>query len=842
MNSPTYRPAEPSHPASPPNGDAGRPRPALSTAVTRPAAAFVLCVAFGALAPFRAVDAWLHDVSVAAVGPSADPGRVVEVRAATDDLRAAGCGARLAQLIDQAGARGALLLRPVGAFCAPSGGATPGGKPAVAPPPGALRRALGGKVAGLSADAPAADFARLGLAGVTAARALRPSDLPSLALADLTEGRLDPAVLRGKVAVVALAAGGDGAERDHVDGEASAYAGLLGPGGRRAAPAWVGWLLSLALGAALAINVRRGRFRPMLLVTLAVCTLLLALQLALVAIAPASLLPVGNLALASALVLPLVGARRLRFRRRAIKKATQLMERAQHLELSTGAGPRDDFQRRVLDLAARTHPAELILLGELEPGGYELRLVPAGPNAADLVQERRRDIRRSPYVDQHGAHTPRLIFDFLVDPRQPVVIVPLVAAGEVEGYVFLCGQAARRAFEADPSRAGQLGEHLGALVRQQRLATAPPGRASDSVSSMSTSMTITGQETSYHLVVGAARALEGLEMFSTIVREVPTGVLYADAFGDVRVVSREMAAWLPALGLAADPEATLSMPQGALPLTRLLMALTGRGPGDVMAVLASLPRRQGDLELPVSLPKNGLRQPYTLSLRAIREEGEGRATTTGYVGALSDARVDLERTGHWLPPPTLLAQEPTALINSPLAAVLSMSLQRLQQRTGWSPHFDPGPPGLVVVHRPTLFDALASFLASAHAALGPRIAPCSIAVRRQQVGVELVIVGLDFDLPLSFLRSVLDNPHQAPTNFHALASLASATREGQGDAQFVPAPPRGYSLVLTLLPALTPASQANPTTLNFPPPARAPSSGPLSPSRTVAGLPFDRPR
>lgn len=823
---PPFLTPSPRRPSDRPPSAAPPPR----TRVWHVATAFLACAAAGALGPLRSLDALLQDAFVAALGPRPVPS-VVVLRTSAADLRDADCPSRLARLLDLSGARGALLLPPVGAFCAASEPTTAAGRPIVALAPGSLRFGIGKRVVGVRPEADDAPLARLGLRATTAARAPLADDLPSLAFADVAGRHFDPAVLRDKVAVVAMPGELDLADHMRADDAASAAAALLGSGGRKPAPAWASGLLVLALGAALAAVARLGRPRPTPRVALAAVAALVATQAALVALTVASLLPIGSLLVAAALAFSLPSLRRLRSRRWALARAVQLMGQARQLEPAPPATePASDFFRKLSDVVAQNHPADFTFFGELEGDDWHLRLWPEGPPTADLMRERRRDVRRPPYVDPQGVLRPQLLFNFLADPALPVLLVPLIASGELEGYAFLCGPSARQAFEADATRAPRLGERLATLLRARRLTSSSTGPTAKGVGTIDRSLSFDPNESAYGLLAGATKALKGLGLFETIVREAPVGLLYADAFGDVRAVSRTLAELFPPLGVASEGQ--VSLPAGELTLVCLLGALTGRGPAEAADVIASLPRRTGDVTLSINLPKGGAPRPYALRLRALRGDDDVRSTIAGYVAVLTDARADLERTGHWLRPPSPPAEvspAPTGLTTSNLRDGLALSLQQVERRAGWRPRAELERAAVPVVHRPALFDALASFLAASRALPGPEAAPISVSVQRRRGGVDVVIAGLASDLPPSLLRAVVDTPHLAPPELAPLATLVATAREGHGLAQIVPMP-QGYALLIALLPAQL---SAPPDPL-FALPSAPPPSKPWAAPRTEA--------
>ena len=128
---------------------------------------------------------------------------------------------------------------------------------------------------------------------------------------------------------------------------------------------------------------------------------------------------------------------------------------------------------KIASLAEQWHPANVVLVAQLPARQWHLKFWNYGSAGEELIDERRRDIRRTPYCDEQGVPTIRVVRNYLVMKEMPVLVVPLMALGEIEGYVFLCGDRAETAHRSDPSIAARLSTELGLIMRRRRL-----GRAS----------------------------------------------------------------------------------------------------------------------------------------------------------------------------------------------------------------------------------------------------------------------------------------------------------------------------------------------------------------------------
>lgn len=216
-------------------------------------------------------------------------------------------------------------------------------------------------------------------------------------------------------------------------------------------------------------------------------------------------------------------------------------------------------------------------------------------------------MRRPPYATRDGVPVTQVSRSFLAG-GEPAVIVPMVALGALEGYLFLCGAPAEQAHLADPERATHLADELALMVRGRRASRvdAEPEAPSE---------------------------------LAAFLHDAPTALLYADAQGSVRLLSRAFAVSLRASGaVRADGQ----LDAGTLTLTEVLVRLTGQSHDEATAaVMAALTRAEG-ASFPVDL--DGV--PHALSLRGVRRRHRGNSWSTGFAAALVEARAHAVSDAH----------------------------------------------------------------------------------------------------------------------------------------------------------------------------------------------------
>ena len=459
----------------------------------------------------------------------------------------------------------------------------------VALPAELLIRGDDGAVAGFAA--PPEDASRLRSLGIAEVRwvvAPPVESVPRVALADLRTGRVDPAdVARARIVVVGME--DPSAPRPVAADVARTLGGLLDGGRRELAPSWLAAVL-VALGGALVGAAHRRRGLPAAAAAfVASAALLGVIQIGLAWLTTRSLMPLASAGAALGVSFGGVLAAHLMAWRSAMVRAGELLERAA-LFRSQGLHliPDAEFWPRVARLAAQVHPADLVLVAELPPGGWHLRFWQGYANVAEptpahggddggdthlgetAVKERRRDVRRSPYSSEQGVPMLRVVPNFLVTPNVPTVVVPLIAFGEIEGYVFLCGPRAEAAFAQDSTPAERLAQELALLLRRRRVAAIQEsgwrhvaGALEDSTPRQAAT-----------LVDRANVALNDLRLFGALLRDAPVSLLYADSFGDVRIASRSFARLMEPYGITLPTE---EIPPGTISLSDILVALGSTG-------------------------------------------------------------------------------------------------------------------------------------------------------------------------------------------------------------------------------------------------------------------------
>ncbi|WP_437607313.1 hypothetical protein WMF20_41905 [Sorangium sp. So ce834] len=759
----------------------------------------VLSIAAGALiaavAPLERFDYVARGLAASALADATPSAQVLLVTASPEALRDGLCARSLPGLLERGRARGALLVPPADAFCGgDAAGRGAGAAPVVRLPPGLLRVSAG-EVVGFFSPGAEERAAELGALGVTAAPWVikkAPQSVPAVSLRDLADGQVPVAALEGRVAVVAVGAGGVPPQAvatsalPPAKGVAAVLGGLLDGGRRASAPAWVPALFVLAAGGLVGLARRR---HGSLVATAALFLAVFALaagQGALAARAEASLLPLPStlfgLAVAFAGVMILRGLAV----QRSVDRAAELIQRAALFRMQgVHTLPDEEFWPRVARLAEQAHPADLVLVAELPPGSWHLKFWNDRPGGESLVAERRHDVRRPPYSSEQGVPAIRLARRFLTKQDMPAVVVPLIAFGEIEGYAFFCGPVAESTYSREPERAEHVGRELALLLRRKRLARtaiaeggAGEGRA--------------GHAPADDLVEGARVALDDLQLFGSMLRSAPVGLLYADAFGDVRFLAPEFARWLRARDVTLPPEsASAALPPGSLTLGDVLGA-TSAGSAEVS--LSSVMASDEGIELSVSAP-----EPAVLSVRPLRRESDGSSWIAGYVAALIPVKQPAPVSGNVRPLAARDATDPLCAFQ--LADVVVDAVASAGRATGRAVRLEPIRGATHALgHRGELAQALEAFLVDVASRGLPGHGPV-VSVREAPQGVQLSIldVGFGLGLPESALQRVLTAPGAAPAGLEPLGRLILAVEDSHGQAELKTNDGWGITLTVTLL-------------------------------------------
>jgi hypothetical protein len=208
-------------------------------------------------------------------------------------------------------------------------------------------------------------------------------------------------------------------------------------------------------------------------------------------------------------------------------------------------------------------------------------------------------------------------------------VVPLLAFGEIQGYLILCGERAARAFSESPERAERLSRELGRLIchRRARLeaeAQSCPGGASF--------------RDIDRLIEHAHTAHGDLQTLSALVHEAPNALLYADAFGDIRLIGRAFADELATAGVHLPEQALAggALPPGAMSLSDLLTASGAQDPG---ALVSKLFDGEGGVSIGLA------RSPRTLQIRPLRRQSDGIGYIAGYIASVVTEEAASVRSG-----------------------------------------------------------------------------------------------------------------------------------------------------------------------------------------------------
>lgn len=738
-------------------------------------------------APLEPWDDGATRLVLRALAPPSPPRRVVLLTVSPAEMRDGVCSQGLSRLLTEGGASAALLWSSAATLCAPSAEESAA---IVALPRRGVRFGPTGSVDGFEAI----DDPRLRALGLEEARWLvAPSrtSVPGVLLADVASGRVGTTPFARRLVVVAMGeeSGGGVAVSEEGAGVAAAVGAVLDGGARRSAPRWASGLLGAAMAGALVWALRRRRWvRVVAEVSLALVALVIASDVALArAFAPA-LLPLASLAAAAASALGVLLVPSALFWRASMARASSLVDRAARLR---GAStPRSDGElfSRLAELAAQVHPADFVLIAELPAEHWEMRFWTRDGAGESLVAEGNRDIREAPYADDAGVLGVRLLRRFLVMRDTPVVMVPLSALSELEGYLFLCGDKAEQAFVDDPGVAERLGTDLGLLVRQRRARRAdadsghlPGARAADPL-----------VDDALDRATSAEDALEALELLGALVREAPTALMLADPFGDVQIVGRAMAEVLGHAGIVLPRSGSEApLPAGTLSLGTVIGTLCEADSREVARTLAELLANPAGIELPV----DNAPHPMTLALRALRRESSGISAVAGFVATLCERA----RTTSAYPPNVTALPSRDGLTVVPIWEVVSAAVGAASKKAGAPVKMASArTSAYVIVQRSTIVPSLTAFLAEA-ARLGSSSHPPIVAIKEKSLALEISILDLQLGLPLAAIQRVIDAPVAAPPELETLARLLRAVEESQGSVRLKAGGGWGSTLILSML-------------------------------------------
>ncbi len=777
------------------------PRPMTSAAlrqhpfwdlVTLELLAFVVASALLLTGAFGRLDRAVYSQALELTASDAPSDDVVVVLVSPQALARGSCSASVTRALQDGGAALGVLLDPLIALCTPHGD-----KPHfVALDLDALSNDASGRVRGFVAGRVAPELrARLPIGDDDFVAPRAAKSMPMLALAELESGRVPARLLRDKIVLLALDSAGAG-DRRSLQAERAAETGAVLAAAVRDRPRRVAGLgsvipIALLLFGLTVATQRRPRFAwvPRSLPAFSPWLLLavLAVTSAFGAFGLGLLLPVPSLGL-SAIVF--VGVMRLPAAlaaKRARAGASRLLGETSQLAAGTGyLIAEDEFWSRMARRVEQTHPADGVLIAELPPFSWRLRVWPNGDLNESIIKERRRDVRRTPFVDEAGGRRAKIVEGFLVMNGVPCVFAPLEAAGELEGFLIMIGKPAARAFLDRPHVTERLADELAELVRSRRLERT----RADDWRRPGGMLVEPPTEGSGALIEHARSALEDLELFDSVFQSAPVGLLYADAFGDVRMIGREFVEALRAAGVGLDAaEDRASLPPGKLPLSRVLDAISSL-PGAPSLSLAELPPGGHSYEIEV---EDGTRY-LALTLRRLERAGK----PNGFLGTLS---VLARRGTSSIAPEPLkrLPERGDPLSVFSLAELASDVVEAIARDLHVKLRFQtPRVPAHVIGHRRELTEALTGLLRDVATSQPGNQGPV-LMLRERRHWVELTLIDLTLGVPEPAMQRTVLAPSIPPPGLEPLATFVQAVEESHGEVRMSGEKSWGVKLTVSLL-------------------------------------------
>ncbi len=687
------------------------------------------------------------------------------------------CGNVLARVLARSGARAGLLLEPTDSLCRVT--QAPRDVDAELMPPlegvsHAVFRRFGTstEIVGLDPAHVSPLLDSLGVDGVRWLARRAPGAVPTLALERIAAGELDPSLLRGKVVLVALSTKGAEASTDD-QLRASVLVAALANDSKYPTALWVLLLCSTIAAALFALVSARFRSNPRARLALwlglgagIAAAIVAALEYDLLFPLPSCL---ASLAVGSFIVeLPgRIAARR------ADRTAEALLLKASR-QLQVRAPPylqEEEFWQNLARKASQGHPADEVLVAELPPFSWRLKVWPNGELDESVIKERRRDIRRTPYANKQGVPVASVTPDFLVMKGVPTVLVPIAYRGDVEGYLILIGQDAADYFHEDPTVAQNLADDMAGLIRHRRQVlhdegglrhpAGLPGRAS----------------AAEEVLAGARTALAELHLMSNVVQAAPVALCYADPFGDVRILGKSWFDWVPRLSAELPPLGPRgTLKPGELSLRQLVGAITQQV-GRTAPLLSSLEGTGFELDVPVA---KGLHKGVAaLRLRVFRLE-----VAEGDVGGFMASLTELPAaTGSIMPRASFAPAQGDALVVFSLARLLQRLVSSLSSDSRSKVKLQtPREPAHVVGHRRELREALEAFLMTAGSLAGKASGPI-ISVREHEHRVQMRILDLKLGAPAAALERTVLAPSVPPPGLASLGNLVRAIENSHGYVQ-----------------------------------------------------------
>jgi hypothetical protein len=718
-------------------------------------------------------------------GKNAAPAGVLVVSVRAREVQGSECAGRVLSALRQGGARAALVLPPLDDLCELTSD-----RPPVTPLPlEVVHRDRDGRVLGFEAS----ESAALSRAGVPATRWVAPRpfrSVPSVAFSDLGDRGAFGELLRDRLIVLTLHTSSARAPDEAVGPLALEVGGALGAAlsdrPREEAPRFVVFLLGAALLGLIAVRRRKPSLRwvPAWLVTA------YAAAIPLIGVAGVFgigyLLPLPSLGAVTLLFLGItelpaaLAARRARARAsHLLGEVTQVASRTNHL-LSDA-----EFFTRLAHRVEQTHAADGVLIAELPPFNWRLTIWPNGDLNESIIKERRRDVRRTPYVDEAGARRARIVDGYLVMVGVPVVFAPLEAAGELEGYVLLIGKPAAHAFVEKPHATEKLATELAHLVRARRLEKMraddwrrPAGMLVENPAKWSEALLEKAQTTA-----------EDLELYSELFRLAPVGLLYADPFGDVRMLGEQFRKRLQGFGVALrEPEAGGFLPPNSLPLATVLQTLANRAQRPV-PTLSDVTAEGVDFEIELEAEEQALKASV---LRV-----ESRGQVVGFLATL----VTMERSSAGSRGELVqrMPERGDPLSVFSLSEVVADCVDAIARDAQIKLRFQtPRAAGHVIAHQRELTQALTAFLldvARSQTATGGPV----VTLRERGQWVELTLIDLRLGVPEAAMQRTVLAPSVPPPGLEPLARFVRAAEESHGQVRIRGEQSWGVKLTVSLL-------------------------------------------
>ncbi len=742
----------------------------------------VFAVAFAVVlsvwAPLSAVDRRWFEFALDRAASPEPPRQVVIVEVSLERAKSSDCGRALSRALILGGARAGLLVEPLAELC---DGVLDASSPEseLAPPIQALPSEIfdtspSGRLRGLS---PAVEryplLQALGFRPAEWVRTRVPESVPSLDLGELSSGEAKSELLAERIVVVALAGSAGAAGLDPRSAAAVLAGALEGTPAKPLSRSLVGLVvLSISLAAA-AIQRRWGASNQRRRAVIVAACLAAALGLPDLA-GLAWLLPLPSVLMGFASGYVLLLLPRQVAVAKADKDAQRVLENAGRLLSVQAPGSQDEgeFWRRLARTAAQAHPADDVLIAELPAFSWRLKVWPNGESDESLIKERRRDIRRTPYSNLQGVPVASVVHDYLVMKGAPAVLVPMIAGNDVEGYLMMIGKPAADEFLARPERAQRLASELALLVREGRVT-----REKNEAWRNPGGMRHVPLDGDLGVLERARATTAELRLLRALLQNAPVGLFYVDSFGDVRVLSRSVAAWLPDFGLEVPVSSDGSVDPGVLSLNRLMTALarktgiTPPGPTEIDAEGYSL-----DVPVP---PKPSSRVK-ALNLRVVALRRNSSEDPTGFVGSLTESAL---LTTSLAPRPSMMQQAGHSLQVFSLSKFVTGLVDDMATRTQGRVQLEtPRDVAHVVAHRAELQGALEHFLLEASSHAGSKSGPV-LAIKERRQRVELRIMDLRLDAPEAALERTLLAPGNPPEGLEALGELVRTIQNSHGDVK-----------------------------------------------------------